>query len=252
MSQVTIASTPPASRVRVPNWIQHWWAWFALLFAVTFFSFWPSFFSAITNSATPYVVHGFTATSWMVLAIVQAVIIRGRWRANHRIVGYGSLALAAATVFSGVQMIKIMVGRDPVEVADRHVAFFYVDATGLILFVALLWRAVLAARQRDIALHLRLIACTAVVPLEAALERLWRIVLPTQVPDFKIAYFWSLTTLEALMVAVIASEWWFKRLRWPFPLMLAYYLLMHTTSFPLATTSWFRAFALWFGGLGGL
>jgi hypothetical protein len=231
--------------------MQHWWVWFTLLFAVTFFSFWPSFFSALTNSATPYIIHGFTATGWMVLAIAQAAVIRSRWRTHHRIVGYASLVLAAVTVVSGVQMIKIMVGRDPAEVADRHVAFLYVDATGLILFVALLWRAILAARQRDIGLHLRLIACTAIIPLEAALERFWLIVLPTRISGFKGAYFWSLTTLEVLVVVVIVNEWWFKRLRWPFPLMLAYYFLMHTTSFPLAESAWFRAFALWFGGLGG-
>jgi hypothetical protein len=251
MSQVNSPVVHPASRGHLPRWLQHWWIWLTLLFAVTFFSFWPSFFSAITDSATPYVIHGFSATGWMLLAIAQAALIRSPWRANHRIVGYASLLLAAVTVVSGVQMIKFMVGREPAEVADRHVAFFYVDATGLLLFVALLWRAVQAARQRGIALHLRLIACTAIIPLEAALERFWRIVLPEKVPDFKVAYFWSLTTLEVLLVVLIASEWWFRRLRWPFPVMLAYYLLMHVTSFPLATTPWFREFALWFGGLGG-
>lgn len=250
MSQATDALAPPAPKGRLPRWVQHWWVWFAVLFAVTFYSFWPSFFSAIATSATPYIVHGFSASAWMLLAIVQAAVIRSRWRKLHRSVGYASLVLAAISVASGVQMVKIMVGRDPAEVADRHIAFFYIDMTGLVLFVALLWRAILAARQRDIALHLRLITCTAIIPLEAALERFWMIVLPTQVTDFKQAYFWSLTTLEILMVILIASEWWYKRLRWPFPLMLGYYLVMHATSFPLAESAWFRAFALWFGGLG--
>lgn len=232
---------------RLPGWTQTWWMWFAAIFAVTFYGFWPSFFSAIADSDMPHVIHGFTAAGWMALTVLQAALLRSRWRSKHRLIGYASLGLAAATVLSGLHMIKIMVGREDVPLLD--IKFFYLDLTALALFAVLLWRAIMAARRRDIALHLRLIACTAIIPLEAALERVWANSLPALVPNYTVALDWSLVTLELLLVALIASELWLRRLRWPFPLLLGYYLVMHATVLPVASAQWFQAFARWFGAL---
>jgi hypothetical protein len=60
----------------------------------------------------------------------------------------------------------------------------YLDLTGLVLFCLALGAAIWSARNRDIGLHVRLLACTALIPLEAALERLLMSLFPLLVPDF--------------------------------------------------------------------
>jgi uncharacterized membrane protein len=234
-------------RRNLPLWLQRWWIWFAAIFALTFYGFWPSFFSALRESDVGHTIHGFTASGWMMVVVVQSAIMRSRWRRWHRKIGCASLPLAAATVLSGIYMIKIMVARDDVPLLDFE--FFYIDLTALILFVILLWRAIIAAQRRDIGLHLRLMACTAIIPLEAALERVFAITFPVWVPNYTVTLTWSLVTLELLMLALILGEIWYRRLRWPFPVMLAYYLVSHLTIVPVASAAWFQGAAKWFGSL---
>lgn len=233
----------PAPR-KLPVYLQRWWLGFALIFALTFYGFGPSFFAALRETDAAHMIHGFSAIGWMVVTIVQAVLIRLRRRQWHRWLGYASLALAALTVASGLQMIQVMVAREDVPLLD--IEFFYLDLTALALFAVLLRCAIVAARKRDIALHLRLVACTAIIPLEAALERVFANTFPLLVPNYTVALAASLVFLEFLLVGLIALEWWFRRVRWPFPLMLAYYLIMHATAEPVAKSAWFGVFVDWY------
>ncbi len=236
----------PGAR-KLPAALQRWWLGFALIFALTFYGFWPSFFAALRETDVAHMIHGFSAIGWMVLTIVQAVLIRTRRRSWHRKLGYASLALAAVTVASGLQMIQVMVDHEDVPLLD--IEFFYLDLTGLLLFAVLVWRAIVAARRRDIPLHLRLVACSAIIPLEAALERVFANTFPVLVPNYTVALAASLVFLECLLIVLIALEWWFRRVRWPFPLMLGYYAVMHVTAEPVAESPWFRAFVDWYAAI---
>jgi hypothetical protein len=198
----------------LPSWSQQWWVWFTAIFAITFLSFWPSFFSAIVNVETHIIIHGISAIAWMLLTIIQALLIKSRWRRNHRMVGYISLALAAILVLSGLQVLQTMILRE--GGASLAIKFFYLDLTGLVLFCVFLWLAIKAARRRDIPLHLRLITCTAIIPLEAVLERTYLYGMPALVPDFEVALLASNITLIVLTAVLVAGEWWYGRLRWPF------------------------------------
>lgn len=122
--------------------------------------------------------------------------------------------------------------------------FFYLDLTGLVLFCIFLWLAIKAARRRDIALHLRLIACTAIIPLEAVLERTYLYGIPSIVPNFDVALIASEVTLIVLTAALVAGEWWYGRLRWPFAFMLVYYVVMMLTQDMMARAEWFISFAM--------
>jgi hypothetical protein len=44
------------ARRSLPRGSQQWWVWFTAIFAITFVSFWPSFFSAIANVETLIVI----------------------------------------------------------------------------------------------------------------------------------------------------------------------------------------------------
>jgi len=240
------------ARRALPHWSRQWWLWFAAIFLITFSSFWPSFFSAISKVKTPIIVHGVSATAWMLLMVIQAALLKSRWRKNHRTLGYASLALAAIVVLSGVQMLQNMVLRDGGDVDGiplLGIKFFYVDLTGLILFCVFLGLAIKAARHRDIPLHLRLITCTAIIPLEAALERSYLYGTPQLVPDFEAALFASNLTLIVLTAALAAGECWYRRLRWPFGVMFVYYLIMLLTTDAIARAEWFQSGAFGFADL---
>jgi len=240
------------ARRSLPRWSQQWWIWFAAIFVITFLSFWPSFFSAIVNVDTTIVIHGISAIAWMLLAIIQASLIKSRWRRHHRTVGYISLTLAAILVLSGLQVIQTMILRDG-GAADGipllGIKFFYIDFTALVLFCVFLGLAIKAARRRDISLHLRLIACTAIIPLEAALERTYIYGTPKLVPNFEVALFASNLTLIVVTAVLVAGEWWYGRSRWPFAVLLAYFLIMILTTDVIAQTEWFNFLAFRFANI---
>ena len=231
----------------LPRWQQQWWIWFAVIFVVTFVSFWPSFFSAIVNIETHIVIHGISAIAWMLLTVVQALLIKSRLRKLHRLVGYISISLAAVVVLSGLWVIQTMLYGEN-GTADGipllAVKFFYIDFTALVLFCVFLWLAIKAARRRDIALHLRLMTCTAILPLEAALERTYIYGTPSLVPNFDVALYASVITLIVLGVVLVVSEWWYGRSRWPFKVLLAYFVTMLLTTDIIAGSAWFKALAV--------
>lgn len=231
----------------LPRWLQQWWIWFTAIFVITFVSFWPSFFSAIVNIETHIVIHGISAIAWMLLTIIQASLIKSGWRKHHRTVGYFSLTLAATLVLSGLWVIQTMLYGDG-GTADGipllAVKFFYLDFTALVLFCVFLGLAIKAARRRDIPLHLRLMACTAIIPLEAALERTYIYGAPNLVPNFDAALYASVITLIVLAAVLVAIEWWYGRSRWPFAVLLAYFVIMLLTTDLVAQTGWFNSLAI--------
>jgi hypothetical protein len=248
----TAGSEMRRARRVLPRWAQHWWAWFAAIFVLTFLSFWPSFFSAIVTVKTAIVTHGISAIGWMVLTVIQASLIRSRWRRGHRLVGYASLALAAVLVLSGLQMLRNMILRDggaAVGIPLLGFKFFYLDITGLALFCVFVALAIRAARRRDIPLHLRLITCTAVIPLEAALERTYIYGLPRLVPNWEVTLIAANLTLILLTTVLVAGEWWYGRLRWPFSALLSYYVVMAFTTDPVGSAQWFHSATFWFASL---
>lgn len=243
---------PNRSTKTLPGWVQHWWAWFAAAFLVTFVSFWPSFFSAISNAASHILIHGLSATAWMLLTVAQALLINSRLRNIHRKLGYVSITLAAIVVVSGLWVLKTMMLGDngpSTEGFALSLKFFYLDVTGLALFCIFLGLAIRAARQRDIALHLRLIACTAIIPLEAVLERTYLYGTPSLVPNLDVALIASEITLIVFTAGLVLGEWRFSRVRWPFTLMLSYYLTMLFTQDLMAESQWFITIALEYANL---
>lgn len=169
----------------------------------------------------------------------------------HRRLGYASLALAAVVVVSGLHVVQTMVAKGGDAVAPVTYKFVLLDLTGIALFVMFLALAVRSARRHDIGLHLRLMACTAIIPLEAANERTAILLFPEIVPGFDAALYASLLSMEAICLALILVERRLDRVRGPFAFMLVYYLAMHIIAAPVAATSQFQAFSQWYAHLGG-
>lgn len=238
-----------ARAARPPRLLVEWWLFFAVAFLLTFAGFWPSFYAAISSTQVPLLIHGFSATAWMLLPILQAWLIKTRRRIWHRRIGWASPVLAVVVVVSGLYTLQKFLLRNT-ESEILPFKFVYLDLTGLFLFSIFVGLAIAAARRRDYPLHLRLIACTALIPLEAALERLLINTVPFFVPDFDSGVYAALIFLEVTLVALIAGEWRWRRIRWPFPFLLAYYLLMHLTLTPVAESPTFQSFAWAFARIG--
>ena len=225
------------------------WLWFAAALALAAFGFWPSFLSQPGVAPSHILIHGLSATLWMGLPVVQAVLIRRRQRVLHRQLGYASLVLAAVVAISGLHVVQTMVLTEAPGVTLTTFKFVLLDLTGIALFVLFVGLAVRAARRRDIPLHLRLMACSAIIPLEAANER--TAILIGLVPDFSVALYAALFSVELICGALILAEWRFGRVRWPVPLLLGYYLVMHVIATPVALSPGFQAFSLWYARIGG-
>ncbi len=95
-------------------------------------------------------------------------------------------------------------------------------------------------------MHVTALAASAFIPLEAALERVFVNMLPSLAPDFDAALYASLIFLEVACAAIVWLEWRSGRVRWPMPALLGYYLSMHATLTPLATSAGFQKFSNWF------
>jgi hypothetical protein len=89
-----------------------------------------------------------------------------------------------------------------------------------------------------------LMTCTAILPLEAALERTYLYGTPSLVPSFDVALYASVVTLIVVSAVLVASEWWYGRSRWPFRVLLAYFVIMLLTTDLIARTEWFNSLAI--------
>ena len=230
--------------------VRHPWPVFAAALALAVGGFWPSFFAKLPDAPLPHHVHGWSATAWMVLPLVQYALIRSRRRSLHRAAGYGSLGLAAVVAVSGVYVVRMMAYTNITSFRLASVKFVWLDLTGIVLFGVYVGVAIAAARRRDLRLHVTALTCSAFIPLEAALERVFVNLFPALVPDFDAALYASLIFLEVACAALVAVEWRSGRVRWPMPVLLAYYLVMHVTLTPLATSAGFQRFSNLFGLLG--
>lgn len=227
------------------------WPWFALAGLLVAAGFYPTFFAVLPTVDAAHLLHGSSATIWILLPLLQYWLVRSRQRRLHHIVGYASLALAATVVISGLRVVQLMVGTKSLTAMNFvRPKFLLLDLTGLALFCVFLGLAIMAARRRDIGLHVRLLACTALIPLEAALERLLMNLLPTLVPDFGAALYAAILSMEAICVATIVVEWRNGRVRWPLPALLAYYVLFHVFATPIAKQPSVQQFCSWYAQLG--
>lgn len=226
------------------------WPLFVAAFLIAVAGFWPSFFAKLAETPLPHHIHGWSATAWMLLPLVQFALIRGQRRELHRRLGYVSLALTVLVAISGVYVVQMMAAHNRTRFNLINVKFVWLDLTGLALFAVLVVAAILAARRRDMRLHVMALVGTAFIPLEAALERLCVNHAPGIAPDFDAALYAALITLESACVLAIVVEWKSGRIRWPMPLLLSYYLLMHLSATPIAQSPRFQAFSSWVGAIG--
>ena len=181
--------------------------------------------------------------------MVQAWLISRRKVRLHRVLGRFSLLLAPIVVVSGLRVVQIMVLRNLEGFRLYRIKFVFLDLTALVLFSAFLGLAIWSARKRDIGNHKRYMACTTLLALEPALERLLMTLLPALITNFDKALYAALLSMDVIVAGLIVVEGWTGRIRAPFPFLLAYYVAVHILATPVASNPWFQTFAMWFARL---
>jgi len=143
--------------------------YFAFATAVTIAGFVPSYFGRLGKTDAVHHFHGATATTWMLLLIVQAHLATTRRLNLHRVLGRLSLVVAPALVISGLLVVRVMLeARNGFNRAfGAQLAF--IDLTTLAFFAAAYVLAI--HHRRNQPLHARWLASTAVIALPPGLAR---------------------------------------------------------------------------------
>lgn len=246
----SLSQTPPARAAADPARAHKYaQAGFAAALFVTLVAFWPSFFDKLRTTDAAHLIHGFSATAWMVIPAVQAWLIgRGRF-ALHRRVGRAALLLAPLVLVSALQMVQLMIVRWQQTQALRLLKFAFLDLGAAVLFVVFLALAVVSIRRGDVANHVRYMAGTVLFALEPAWERVFVFYVPG-VAGFESALTYALFTTELILAALIWIDWRRRRRVAPaFVAALLFFEVMSIAVTPVALSPAFRDFVVWFAAL---
>lgn len=198
--------------------------------------FFRSFFSDPAALDGWHLLHGVVASGWVLLVLAQAGLIRARNYRVHRILGWSSLALFAVLVVTSLKLVVTMLAGQsgmPFELA-KLLAFS--DLATLPLLV-LLYGAALALR-RDRHVHSRLISGTLLVGMIPAGGRVFAQYFP-MFGGLAGALHPTYLLVLALLCLAIVADWRKGALRWPFPLMLAWFALVYASLFAGSASHWF-------------
>jgi len=62
-------------------------------------------------------------------------------------------------------------------------------------------------------------------------------------------YHRTIGTLIVATAILVVVEWWYGRSRWPFAVLLAYFVIMLLTTDMIAGMEWFNAFAIGYANM---
>jgi hypothetical protein len=220
--------------------------YFSLLLLIALIGFYPSFYSRAIASSGLHQFHGIVATLWLLLLISQGWLMRRKRISVHRSVGKLSLVLVPLFAISGLMMVHDMLTRDSGFARTFGPRLAFIDLSSIVFFVFAFCMAIYF--RRDVGLHARFMASTALPLLPPALLR----VLGTHVPSvttFDMALHLSYVATELVVVALLLNDRKQSgHMRAPFLILLAL-LLVQQASFEwstqlgpwMAILTWFRA-----------
>ncbi len=143
--------------------------YFFVSFLVVVSGFMPSYFLELGENVAAHHIHSLSAILWYLLLISQAVLIKQKKNNLHRIIGKASFVLAPVVIGSAFQIMYVS-QTDLKMDAFWTLTFFMVDHGMILAFAFSYFLAVRFTKQ--IQLHARFMAITALVVLPAPLSRL--------------------------------------------------------------------------------
>jgi hypothetical protein len=219
----------------------HWW--FLLAFLVVLGGFGPTFYARLGETSLPYLVHGGSATLWMVMLITQSVLISRGHRAWHRRIGWSSLVIFPVMLLSALYMIRLMVLR-----AEAYGSLTYVLAMIDIptVFVLGVFYALAIAYCGRVELHSRYLAATVILLLPPALGRFLVFWVPG-IEGLPAALNPTMVIVELVALVLILHDRRVGKVHPPYPITLVVLVLIHAMMWKAPDMTWWRWVAHLFG-----
>lgn len=215
--------------------------YFAALFLIALVAFWPTYLSQVTRASAYTHLHAASATTWMLMLIVQPLAIHRGRRSFHRQLGRASYLVAPLVV---VSMVLLAHSKLP-PLSDAERLGSYVPLSLAALFALSYGLAVIT--RRTTMLHARFMVCTALTLVDPVFVRLliWAYPNPPMLHQW-----WTFGLTDLVFLALIYRERHARSGRLVFPIMLAVFvvtqsiLLLGLFQIPI----WER-FVRWFAAL---
>ena len=204
--------------------------YFALLLLVAVVGFFPSYYARLPEARALHHFHGLTATLWMLLLLCQGWLMRRKKVARHRTLGKLSLVLVPLFAISGMLVLHDMLTRDSGFARAFGPRLAFIDLSSVLWFVFAYCMAI--HYRRDMPLHARFMASTALPLLPPALSRALASLVPA-VDSFDLALHLSFAATELVVLALLLHDKKLGKLRAPYLLLLAL-LVVQQASFQLS------------------
>ncbi len=218
--------------------------WFAGLFVLLILGFWPSYFSPTASSATfGQHFHAVIMLGWVLMLIVQPWLIRSRRRNIHRVIGRFSFVLAPLVVISALYVVLDNLAKLPQPYPPIGLSFFWLGLASALYFAILYGLAII--NRKDVQLHARYMAATALAFIVPGLGRLFRSI--GEATSFTFPYFevalWVPVIVGSVMIVHDARK---GRVRVPWILATASWVIIPLGFHFLPRFEWFSTLANWY------
>lgn len=218
--------------------------YFILAALVIVFAFSPSYYQRLGATDKAHHFHGITASLWMLLLIIQPFLYRRDLMKGHRIIGRISLIIVPLIVISALNMVYIMMKRKAEYPPNVAYQLAYIDFFTLLIF--LLFYALAVANRKDIEYHARYMVSTVMGPLIPALTRL--LFRTHFVDSFSKSLNISYIIVEVVLIALLLDDKRRGKIRLPYLLTLALFVIQHITMNFAANWEWWRTLMNIFAG----
>lgn len=149
----------------------HYFVGLVLLVTVT--GFWASYFTMIGEVPLAFHVHAFTATSWLLLLLVQSIGIHLKLNAFHKLMGQASFVMFPPLIVGFVMIINVSATRFAAQESPFIAVLGPAFGIGMVIAVAAyLTLFYLALRhRRNIRLHAGYMLATPMILFESPFSR---------------------------------------------------------------------------------
>jgi hypothetical protein len=193
--------------------------YFFLLLLTALVGFYPNFFSKVGEARNVHRFHGGVATLWLLLLISQSWLIRARQIQLHRLMGRMSVVLAVLFVASGLMIVHDMLSNDSGFSKAFGARLAFIDLSSILYFAFAYVMAIL--HRRDMGLHARFMASTALPLLPPALARVLGFYVLPDGSTFAMALHLSFFAAELVVLALLLDDRRRGKLRAPYLILLA-------------------------------
>ena len=145
-----------------------------VVLAVIFAGFWASYFRIIGGVPFAFHVHAFSATSWLLLLILQSLAIQHRHNAFHKLAGLASFALFPLLIAGFVMIINVSAARYTGQENPFIMILGPSFGIGMIIAIAAYLTLFCQAlrHRRNIRLHAGYMLATPLILFESPFSRL--------------------------------------------------------------------------------